>query len=462
MVAIHDPTLEETLDIQRGDGRYYWSGCIGALLEKYGISTQKSSCARAGQKDAEVALVPRGAGKPQGEGSLTVYEGPLASGALCDLGLTGETHAVPRLNFYGSDRAQIGSLVYNRFSVRRIPSTRFEKSEPHEFVADDSLWHPRDIAFQTFSEVPSGWDVLAYAEVEGEFKPLALRNEKTVVIGVALFDVLVYNHAMPELTEGFYTSIEAVDQIPLEQWIVTECLGADEGARLREKEGWPDGHRSCLSIRHDFDRPIEDGDLRNLLRFYAEYGFKSSWYLINEKAPSRKQIDSIVGLGHEVALHSIASTFEEFLDEVARFRHITGVTPRGFTCHGGMGSSGNLALAHNLWARKSGMKYGEMLGRCRGMPHALLMVENDVPTYKRDFFVQNCHLSLDSTMKPDGHYLKALQESVPRELQKGGHVTVMNHPDIHVAELRELLTGLDCTGVWRATVEEAVAWRMSH
>ena len=101
------------------------------------------------------------------------------------------------------------------------------------------------------------------------------------------------------------------------------------------------------------------------------------------------------------------------------------------------------------------MRYGEMIGRCRGVPHPVVFTKTGLPEFG-NLIVQNCHHSLDLNTKPDCHQLEKLRLDVPKALEEGGHVTIMNHPDIHWRELMTLLDGLSLDGVWRATTTEVV------
>jgi SAM-dependent methyltransferase len=71
------------------------------------------------------------------------------------------------------------------------------------------------------------------------------------------------------------------------------------------------------------------------------------------------------------------------------------------------------------------------------------------------------HASLDANTRPDGHHLERLREQVPARLAAGELVVVMNHPDIHVDQLRELLGELDLSATWRATLEDVARWQRS-
>ena len=349
---------------------------------------------------------------------------------------------------------KIGSLIYSRFLVKEIPKNRSQQTLPREFINEDSKWRARDIHFQYFENIPDGWRVLAYALVDGEsYLPVIIESDRLIISGIPVFDLFGFDHAMPALSDGFYTTLKSAYHYPVESWLVKKMT---EHAKRLDKHVecdtiWPDGFHAAMSIRHDYDRPISGERLAAILTFYSQRKIFATWFLLVDKPPDRDQINAILDFGHEIALHTISYSLDGFLEEVTRFYDLTGVFPAGFTCHGGIGSRGHLALSHNQWAIHAGMRYGEQIGRCRWAPHPLVSIKNDRPGIE-NLIVQNCHHSLDLTTKPDGHNLEKLQQELPGVLMDGGHVTLMNHPDIHVRELMILLDGLALDGVWCATV----------
>jgi hypothetical protein len=410
---------------------------------------------------SEYSIVLRDAGLIA---DLGFIEGPIGTELQKKHQLQVAETSLSQISLVNSSFEAIGSLTYGRFMVKKIPANSDTLTFPHEHLDEDPRWHAKDIRFQYFLNIPPEWRILAYGFIaEGEYVPVIIANDVMIVCGISIFDVFGFNHAMPALSEGFYKSVLATNQYPIERWLVSQLIEHASllGIPLQRKTLWPKGCHAALSIRHDYDRPISRKQVDVMLRFYAERNIRASWFLLVDKPPPSDQINAMLALGHEVALHTISSTFAEFLEEVMRFREITGVTAAGFTCHGGIGSSGHLALTHNEWALHAGMRYGEMIGRCRGIPHPLVLPRKGYPLDQK-LLVQNCHHSLDLTTKPEGHQLEKLRLDVPKALEEGGHVTIMNHPDIHWPELMSLLDGLRLDGVWSATINDVVERLNTH
>ncbi|TWO72104.1 hypothetical protein FN976_05145 [Caenimonas sedimenti] len=455
MFQVQAPSRAAVAQLQETATAFYWSASAGMILRKHGLRVAAEGAAQA---DSAFPLVLRGVEGPLPDRGF--IEGPLPEAWLRELGLAAVTASAEEVALSDADGVPLGQLVYSRFLVKRIPASRQEVTEPHEWIDPDPRWRSRPVAFQTFPVLPAGWRVVCQAETGSGKAAVMVSDGRRIVCGAPVFDILGHMHAMPALTEGFFKTLKTSYLYPFEKWLVRE-LAAHAGPAGAPGGVWPLGMTSALSIRHDYDRPISDAHLADMLRCYAGLGLRATWFLIVGKPPPRQQIESMLALGHEVALHSIANTLDEFIEEALRFRELTGTSAAGFTCHGGIGSSGHLALTHNLWAHGVGMRYGEMIGRCRGVSHPLVTPRPDIPAML-PLMLQNCHHSLDLTTKPDGHQLERLREEVPRALAEGGYVTVMNHPDIHWPEMRALMQGLDLHRVWTATLRDANEWLLQN
>ena len=455
MLKIIQPSKNEIDALATERRVFYWSSCAEMILRKHGLTVRADN----GPESTTYSVSLLGRSELPQAGFC---EGPFSAAVLKGLGLHGVVATPETVSLSDHAGQPIGQLVYGRFLVKRIPGDRKEQTAEHEYIDKDSRWHAPKIALQYFPNPVHEWEILATADLEdGQRVPAVLKRGPLVISGCPFFDLFGFNHAMPALDEAFYTSHVASYQYPVERWLVDllKTHAAERGLVLQEQPIWPAGTTAALSVRHDYDRPISMKQLMEMLAFYAETGIRATWFLIvGSKMPPREQVEAMLALGHEVAFHTVASTLEVFLAEVVAFRRATGITPAGFTCHGGIGSGGHLALTHNSWAMRAGMLYGEMIGRCRGLPHPLVSA-GDGGACTQPLITQNCHYSLDLNTKPEGHQLHKLSNEIPAAMERGEHVVVMNHPDIHWNELRLLFTGLDLSKAWLATLE-SVAFRV--
>lgn len=459
MIEFYSPCEEDIHTLQNQESAFYWSGCADMLFRKHGFLNCIKRPRSAAPKGVPVLL--RGAQPTWSLGSPFLAEGPLSDSLLSALNLSAEVRFCESFSCYDKNKKMLGQLLYSKFLVKRIPGSRDEKTEAHPYSDQHLFWNNNTIKVQVFK--PSGiWYPAFFARLEGDESPLeviGVTDGKRLILGAPIFDVILYNHSMPALDEGFYTTVKGTYLFKLEQWLVQKVceIAALSNITLKRHEIWPEGCQAGLTIRHDYDRPISDGRLEEILTFYRQRSIKATWFLLVDKPPSSIQINRMIEEGHEVALHSIAPYFEDFRLEVKRFQELTGVFPLGYSCHGGIGSRGQLALTQHLWSENLGLLYGEMIGRSRGLPHPVLKPDCGAPISGR-LILHNSHNSLDLGMKPEAHQLDYLTKELPMRLSEGGHVILMNHPDIHWSELQILIDRLNLSNVWHCTLEEAARW----
>jgi|GEM_PF-1935530 len=463
MISFTRPTLDQMQALEQREQSFYWSHCAELYFAKQAMLGAFTT--------GELEVVLRGARSQDGPDQLRLIEGPIDKQQLKELGLRGQSWKGAELPIFNAQRQPYGKVVYGTFFTKRIPKSSKEKTEPQSYSDPDPRWRAKPVRVQTFDFDPSRWAALMYAKIHNEWVPIVVSDGRTIVLGFPFFDLLGFNHAMPAISDGFYKADRVSPMLPLERWLreqIIELLSTN-GHPAEPAQDWPhDEHvdgRGCLSVRHDYDRDISMDRLNEILGFYDRTGIKATWFLIEGKPPPSGQAQMMVNAGHEIALHTIAPSFDAMKKEADRFVERYGQRPTGYTCHGGIGSRGHLALNHNRWAIELGMHYGEFIGRCRGFPHALIDPGCDRPQDRglhlpeiKPLILQDCHHSLDLTMKPEDHQLEFLSMDIPRCLGRNEHVILMNHPDIHWEQLQELILGLDLTGTWLATLEQAASW----
>ncbi|MBL4810721.1 MAG: hypothetical protein JKY43_11765 [Phycisphaerales bacterium] len=458
MIAFTRPTPDQMNQIQSREQSYYWSNCADLFFAKHGF-LPRNLLSQSSPEAGDIEVVLRGARAQAAEDGLKIFEGPLDADELGQLGLRAKTWKSVEVHVFDAEKKPYGKLVYGTFLTKRIPTSSREKTEPQVYTDPDPLWRARPIRAQVFEFDDSKWTPILYAKFNDEWAPIALTDGRRIVLGVSLFDIIGFNHAMPAIDDGFYKAVRVWPLLLLERWLRDQILymARSNGCSISLALEWPEGDRGCLSVRHDYDREISNDRLNEILNFYDQTGIKATWYLLEGKPPPKGQAEMMVKAGHEIALHTISPSFEAMRDEADRFVKRYGRRSAGFTCHGGIGSRGHLALNHNRWATELGMSYGEFIGRCRGYPHSLIDSIDGRPAIQ-PLMLQDCHHSLDLTTKPEDHQLIFLGQDIPRCLDRGEHVIIMNHPDIHWAELQELIRNLDTADTWLATQGQAAQW----
>jgi hypothetical protein len=325
-------------------------------------------------------------------------------------------------------------------------------------LSEDPYWNNRKIRFQELLP-EKDWHPVAFAKVDGKEEKLliGLHNNKQLIFGFPFLDLIGYAHSFPPLKVGYYQFITECDLFSIEEWLVEKLVShsVKTGHLVVQVKRWPRGFRSAFTLRHDYDRWISRGKLLHLLDYYQKLQFKVSWAFKPENC-SRVKAKLIASQGHEITLHTSAHTFEEFQNEVQTLSKKTGIKPAGYTAHGGRGSAGFLGQTQYIWAESLNLLYGEIF-KGIGLPSPVNQIVNGIPVVGR-LVLPPLHNSLDTGMKPENHTLDFLQENLPKRLAKGHHVVLMNHPDIHIRELKILLERLDLSESWLATLEEVAKW----
>ncbi len=436
------PPPERTLGLQQSEGSYYFSGAIDVVLRKHGARLKSG---------ALPAIVAR---ESEWDGPIEslLFEGCLSDTSAKCLGVAVRRHRAQRLPLFDAYGEPMCTLRYGRAAVRWIPSRSDDPSEPYEFVSHDPLWNGGGFDFQTFDETVGAPCLLAL--VDGDKRIVGMRKGSAVVLGIPLLDLIVQHHASPPYDAGYFEMLELTDGLgELERWLLARLK---ELGNIQLDDLWPQGYSSALTVRHDYDRPIEDQVVEKLLACYAERRIKSTWFWRLGLA-NRGQSDRVIGAGHEVGLHTEAADERAFLREVEDFEAAFGVRPAGYSAHGGIPAPGNLGLRQFEWAIGAGMRYGEMLGGARALPHEAVVIRDGIPVVS-GLVIPAPHKGLDISTDPDGHALDTLLPEASVDIASGAHCVPMNHPDIHIDELIRLLDGLDLSGVWPATLEQVAGW----
>jgi hypothetical protein len=185
---------------------------------------------------------------------------------------------------------------------------------------------------------------------------------------------------------------------------------------------------------------------------YAKAGVKSSWYFLTHKRISH-QIRLVADAGHEIGLHTTASSSAEFQNQVSSLQVSAGRTVLGVTAHGGdyIGFLGGSQIA---WATENRLVYTETQSYSHARPY-VFFTEGE----HRCYGLPN-HYSLDRGTQPDKHNLSSCVSAANRESRTGGGFLLMSHPDIHVPQLIEFVETVPRDTAWLATSHDLALWAM--
>ena len=146
-----------------------------------------------------------------------------------------------------------------------------------------------------------------------------------------------------------------------------------------------------------------------------------------------------------------------FQNELRFFAKAGQMALQGTTAHGGRPSSGYLGSSQHQWCDNANLLYGEMLGKDNLLPHNGILICNGIPA-KAKLVLPTVHRSLDEGVRPEAHFADYLIENLPKDLARGAYCVLMNHPDIHISELKKVINALPLEGVWKATFSDVCQW----
>ena len=456
MFVVHRPLRRDILKIQAAEQAYYWSACAAGFLRKHGLIAV--SGAVSGRRAPGFSIVTRRARHRPGA-EPACFEGPLTPDVASSLGIEVREHTAEAVTLITTTGRTLGRMSYPRLTVRRKPRRKGEQSEPYPHVSDDPYWNNRLISCQ---ELKAGepWKVIAHARLDGNspLVPIAVSDGRRLVLGLPLFDLIGYAHCLAPLDVGLNKIEDRSDPFPAECWFIDQLIShaIDGGQWVLRAADWPRGFRSALTVRHDYDRIISDEGLADLLKFYEDRGIRSSWgFLVSHGRADHAR--RLVARGHEVLLHTVADSRKAFAAETRTLRRSTGIRVSGYTSHGGLGAAGYLGETQFHWAERCGMLYGEILQKPNHLPSRALAIRRGTPCLTR-LVLPVFHVGMDENTKPDGHRLEHLCKTVPARLAAGDYVVLMNHPDIHIPQLKELLGAVDLSTTWSTTLHDVAAW----
>jgi hypothetical protein len=415
---------------------------VASWLHKQGIAATTGS-----GSGASFVVHPRGAA-PGGAG---IVEGPSDESWLRAVGLRSRTVVAAAIDVMPLESdVSLAGLGYATDIIRRIPLSRGDRSEPHPWQATDPSLREPTLEVQ-FLEGGTGWEEIAEAQTtDGERGCVAIRRQRLTVLGAPFFGMAVRHQWMPPVEEGYYGVAYHRFGEEAHRWLAgLVCDSArSAGIELGPESPWPNGHRSALTVRFDHDRPIPEESLRDMLSLLDAHGLRASWGFLARLSPP-EVLAAVAQRGHEVVLHSEAGSHVQLRQELAHFRAM-GHDVRGVTAHGGTGSAGHLGQRLFEWAAAEGLEHADLLSRETHLPCPAIAAGSD-GIGELPLFLPPSHLSLDVGTRPEAHALDALAAEVPLRLGRGGLVTVMNHPDIHRAQLQSLFAGIDLSSAWRTT-----------
>lgn len=243
-----------------------------------------------------------------------------------------------------------------------------------------------------------------------------------------------------------------------EQWerLLGVGMGGLAGIRLAP---WPAAAQYALTVRHDVDRLPKEPSFSQLLEAERRSKVGVSCYFLKSTA-DREVMRRFADNGAEIALHT-AHLEPEAEAEISAITTHGFPQPAGFTVHGNQGFYGWRGAAMWEQAQHLGMSYCEHLSSIRYWPSRVFKLDDDGRMQTYAFVALPHHVSLDRNQQDT--YCAELIASLPALARNQVCVTVLNHPDIHVGSLVNILQKhlpKDYLGMTAAEI--AAWWRATH
>jgi hypothetical protein len=449
MLQLLGPTSEVILRVQERTGDPYWSGAVEGAIRATGLIS-------VAQCTADELLA--------GEPTIVLRDTPLDGETFARV-LRGPAMFEPPLHPSAQELLGVRPRIRTAASLEITALPRQARPNIVEYPrltapgdGTDRRWAHHDVTIYDFAW-PAVASLMGRADAEDAVS-LAQARDSVLLLTVPVFDVIGRWLAYPPLEDrthrGVASQASAVQVLaPLLDELVTRGRSTVRPEVFADP--YPPGYSSALLLRHDYDRPVADAAWAELLAFYETAGVRASVGFLPSLLP-REQIAQLLDGGHEAQLHAEARNAQQFREHRARLEAVTGRITEGFTVHGGPSGPGFVGDRQFGWAESAGLLYGETAGPRGGLVAPTVRIADELP-YASDLLVLPEHHSLDASTRPEDHRLELLAERLPPRLARGEIVVLMNHPDVHSAQLIELVTKLVADDVWRPTMADLARHR---
>ena len=221
---------------------------------------------------------------------------------------------------------------------------------------------------------------------------------------------------------------------------------------------WPRGKRWVRNVRHDVDRPLKSHQARDVLGRHSRLGTRATWYWLARHATPESVQTVARDDAHEIALHTEHVWDAGGHEELQTVAAAAQVPIRGSSAHGGTASFRYQGAPNLLWADRHNLLYTELLQHRDFHPHRFPALERDGRIKPLGPLCLPHHESLDRSTRPGDVADDRIRIAADKWRDAGGFLQVMNHPDINIRGLFQLLEDISCDGCLEWTAGEAADW----
>lgn len=418
----------------------YWSSAVEALIRNEGLI---SVCALPTEGSTELVL----AGAHRQMDGSAVYE--LDGSAPKELGTGWSARDVEWLDVYVGD-----SMERNELRVIRV---RSKDGSTVEALVTGTAWDTSGLRVMT---PPAGWStVLGSLDSNGSQVPVLVQKDDILVLTCPLLGLAVSYHSFPPLKAryaGLSGRFPSHTFALLVQLIVEHHMQFGTTA-LVSVDRWPVGFDACLTVRLDYDREISDESLSELTAWIKESKVGCSFGVLDYLRPPH-QLRRLTAAGVEIQMHASGEEEKVIRRHLDSLRAAAEYDVVGATVHGGPSGIGYRGDDHIRYFANAGLNVGEVIGLESHSPAPIIRPTPNGPEWSTSFCAPPRHLSLDGSTHPDDHRLEVVIDAAKRRLARRQHAVIMNHPDIHREQLFGAIAAVTQSGVWKASIREAVNW----
>lgn len=472
----------------RRTGEVYWTAALALALEKHGhLDVRVTGPAALHDpvtwRAPDVVLVSRAHDVKWTEETVrsaasgrpgVIVEGPLPPPLIAAFGID----SLGPMSPFGTVSATDQRLYRDAMRYGHAPSARVEAATARPVDRDPDLeWAARGPVISTgraeawgrpgwkaerWTLSGNGERLAAWTTQEGERHPAVVRGGKLVGCCFSLFAYLGQRHTSEPFGAGEHRmSARSTGLETLLLALIDEAYEAAAASRLRVLP-WPAGIDWVRTVRHDFDRPLDERATSAVLRAHDEAGTRATWYWRARHA--HLPALSLVARhpDHEIALHT-ESLWDPRHDEKGVLERALRRPVKGTSAHGAPQSYGHQGAPNVLWAEEQRMDYTELLQHGHLHPHRFAGLREDGTIAPLRVLCLPHHQSLDRSTKPGDAYVDELVAAPKVWAAASGFLQVMNHPDLNQGALFRVLAGMPAQGRADWTAERAVDWwRRTH
>jgi ubiquinone/menaquinone biosynthesis C-methylase UbiE len=473
-------------EVYRRERRGYWASALSLVLEKHGFLAVSETSpdvleSKEALRRADIVLVarlPEAAWTRQAmevvcEATTPILvEGPLPEALNQALGITLEGEAAEPGAIVSTDSRTTKAAL--RFGMRPGGVVKEPDSRPVSRIPE--------LEWSVLKSVPitsrqaeawraSGWDAVRWGGVDsGEVLaewvspedktdrfPAVVRNGHLVGCSFGFLTFLGQRHTSepfdgPEhRTASRSAGLEALLLGLIDEMYV---WSGETRARILP---WPHGARWVRSVRHDYDRPISNGEIESVLRMHEAAGSAATWYWRTRHLDGGGVRIVAESPRHEVAVHTERNWFNGD-DESAQLEQALGSPPLGSSAHGGNDCFRFQGAPNVLWAESQGLRYSELIQHAHFHPHRFAALGEDGMITPLSLICLPHHESFDLSTTPGDTNLDRLRKVTPQWIEAQGFMQVMNHPDQNVAELFSYLDEMPAEDRLEWTAAECADW----